>query len=407
MLSLHARWVLPVASPPIDDGWVAVEQGRVLDVGSERRRTPRPDSGAEVDLGRAALLPGLVNCHTHLELSWLQGAVPATTGLTRWIRQLMALRREQPDPAAAAIIEPMRAAIEALRSSGVVAVGDISNTLVSVDELAKRDVPAAVFYELIRFRGEDADAAIADAQHRLAALPDRPGIRVHLAAHAPYSVSARLLKQVFDLVEPWPRGRTSIHLGESPEECEFLREGGGPWRGILEDVGAWDPQWVAPACEPVEYLDGLGVLDSRVLAVHAVHVPSDSLRVLASRGSTIVTCPRSNHHVGAGDPPVERFYESHARVAIGTDSLASAPDLSIWPELAAMRRLAPSIEAARFIESATRIGAEALGLGSEYGTIEPGKRADLVAVAVPPGVDDVEEYLVSGIEPDQVTLIQY
>jgi aminodeoxyfutalosine deaminase len=115
-----------------------------------------------------------------------------------------------------------------------------------------------------------------------------------------------------------------------------------------------------------------------------------------------VTCPRSNRHVGVGDPPVQSFFETGVRLAIGTDSLASAPDLGIFPELAALRRLAPTVPASRLLESATRIGAEALGFATEYGTIEPGRRADLLAIHVPAGVSDVEEYLVGGIDPGAI-----
>jgi len=120
------------------------------------------------------------------------------------------------------------------------------------------------------------------------------------------------------------------------------------------------------------------------------------------RGATLVTCPRSNQHTGAGAPPVERFFGSRVRVAVGTDSLASAPDLNVFSELAALRAIAPAVPAASLIESATRSGAEALGFGADYGTIEPGKSARLIAVSLPASSGDVEEYLVSGIQPGQV-----
>jgi cytosine/adenosine deaminase-related metal-dependent hydrolase len=116
-----------------------------------------------------------------------------------------------------------------------------------------------------------------------------------------------------------------------------------------------------------------------------------------------VTCPRSNQWTGAGVPPIDEFYASGVRVAIGTDSLASVPDLNPFAELSAVRRLAPHVPAAMLLSSATRHGAAALGFAADYGTIEPGKLADLIAVRLPDRVDDVEEYLVGGIEPDQVS----
>jgi aminodeoxyfutalosine deaminase len=143
-----------------------------------------------------------------------------------------------------------------------------------------------------------------------------------------------------------------------------------------------------------------------VLAVHGVQLTATDLRVLAGRGVTLVTCPRSNVHVGVGWPPAAAFYAAGLQVALGTDSLASVEDLNLFAELAALRGLAPSVPARALLESATRSGAAALGLPGRYGVIAPGARAALVAVDVPAGVTDVEEYLVSGITPGQVRWVE-
>ena len=143
-----------------------------------------------------------------------------------------------------------------------------------------------------------------------------------------------------------------------------------------------------------------------VLAVHGVQMTPADLSRLASRGATLVTCPRSNGHTGAGAPPIEDFYASGVHVAVGTDSLASAPDLSVFAELATLRALAPSVPASALLASATVEGARALGFDADYGTIEPGKRARLVAVDIPAGAGDVEEYLVSGVHRDQIRWIE-
>ena len=146
----------------------------------------------------------------------------------------------------------------------------------------------------------------------------------------------------------------------------------------------------------------MGLVTGRLLAVHGTQLTDPELARLAEAGATVVACPRSNRWTGAGTPPVERFYGSGVRVAIGTDSLASVEDLNLFQELAAVRRLAPGVPAARLLESATVIGAAALGFASEFGTLEPGKRADAIAVSLPAGVEDVEEYLLSGIQPGEI-----
>src|SRR5207247_5189000 len=174
----------------------------------------------------------------------------------------------------------------------------------------------------------------------------------------------------------------------------------------LEEVGSWDPRWVPRGGTAVQFLDDSGFLNARVLAVHGVQMTDADLARLSARGATLVTCPRSNGHTGAGAPPIEDFYASGVHLAVGTDSLASAPDLSVFAELATLRALAPSVPASRLLASATIEGARALGFDADYGTIEPGKSARLVAVDVPAGTGDVEEYLVSGIHRDQIRWIE-
>jgi cytosine/adenosine deaminase-related metal-dependent hydrolase len=397
-MRLRARWVLPISSPPIHDGWVAIRDGRVASVGSGCGDSAE----AEHDLGHVALMPGLVNAHTHLELSYLAGAVAQAGTFIDWIRRVMALRRERPDPAAPEIVGAARAAIQALREAGAAAVGDISNTLVTVPLLNEGPLAAAVFFEVLRFRAAEADTVVEDAERRAQDVPCAPHVRVWLAPHAPYSVSPRLFQAIRARLDGTAAARTSVHLAESREEAGLLAGAGGPFRDLLQDLGAWDDAWRAPGCGTVPYLDDLGFLGPRTLAVHGVQMTEGDLGRLARTGATLVTCPRSNRHVGAGDPPVERFYASGVPIAVGTDSLASAPDLEIFSELAALRALVPGVPASRLLASATAVGARALGCGAALGSIEPGKLAALIAVDVPAGVDDVEQYLVSGVEPTQV-----
>jgi cytosine/adenosine deaminase-related metal-dependent hydrolase len=263
-----------------------------------------------------------------------------------------------------------------------------------------------VFYELIGFKTPDPVEVVERACRAIEALPMSDRIRPSLAAHAPYSVAPRLLREVRQVVERARFRCYSVHLAESTEEVEFIRDGRGSWRELLEELGAWDPAWLPEGTSPVEYLEGWGFLGPRVLAVHGVQMTAADLSRLAALGTTLVTCPRSNRNTGAGTPPIERFYSSGVRVAVGTDSLASTPDLNLFSELAEMRALARSVPAARLLDSATRQGARALAFEADYGTLERGKCARLLAIDVPPTIDDVEEYLVSGIHAEQVRWIE-
>jgi cytosine/adenosine deaminase-related metal-dependent hydrolase len=286
-------------------------------------------------------------------------------------------------------------------AAGTAVVGDITNTLVTSDPLVRSPLAGMVFYEIIRSIADDPKRHVDQALDALGQAAHSDRVRASLAAHAPYSVAPsvfRAIRAAMSRLEP----PCSVHLAESAEEVEFIRTGGGPWRSLKEELGAVDRSWKPPGCTPVEYLDRIEFLGPTVVAVHGVQMTDGDLRLLAARRATLVTCPRSNVHTGAGEPPIQRFYESGVRVAVGTDSLASVEDLNVFAELAAMRRIAPRVAASKLIDSATRQGAKALGFGADYGTIETGKRARLIAVDLPASCGDVEQYLVSGIQPSQI-----
>ncbi|MBA3886543.1 MAG: amidohydrolase family protein [Acidobacteria bacterium] len=392
-VAYRAHWVLPIVSPRVTRGWVHLDRGRILAVGGPGEATP---AGIDVvDLGRVAILPGLVNAHTHLELSWMADRVPPASAMPAWAAALVSLRATAgPDP-----VPPIEDAIRGARTAGTALAGDVTNTLASYKPLADSRLAAAIFRELLGFNSPDPQRLVADARRQLDGLGPLDRLRPFIAPHAPFSVSPELFRAI---ARQAGTGPLSVHLAESAEEIQFLRDGTGAWRDLLGRLGAWNERWAAPGCGPVEYLDRLGLVSRALMAVHCVHATDGDLQRLSAARATVVTCPRSNRWTGAGTPPIERFYASGVRVAIGTDSLASVEDLNLFAELAEVRRLAPSVPAARLLESATRHGADALGFGAEFGTIEPGKRADLIAVSVPSAVEDVEEYLVRGIEPPSI-----
>jgi cytosine/adenosine deaminase-related metal-dependent hydrolase len=388
----RADWVLPIASPAIRDGWVQGRRGRIVAAGSA---DTIPAGDDVLDLGASAILPGLVNAHTHLELSWMKARVPPADVMPAWAAALMALRRTvNADP-----VEPIEASILQARAAGTSVVGDVTNTLGSYGPLVDSSLAGVIFREVLGFNASEPLRVVDEARRGLDDLMPVEWLRPRIVPHAPYSVSPELFRAI---AAAGGSGPLSVHLAESVEETELLREGTGAWRELLGRLGVWNDRWSPPGCGPVEYLDRLGLVSQALLAVHCVQVTDADVRRLAAAGATIVTCPRSNQWTGAGVPPIERFYASGVRVAIGTDSLASVEDLNPFAELAAVRRLAPAVPAARLLESATRHGADALGFGRDFGTIEPGKRADLIAVALPAGTTDVEEYLVGGIEPDAI-----
>jgi cytosine/adenosine deaminase-related metal-dependent hydrolase len=405
MVIYRAAWVLPVTQPPIRDSWVAVERGLIVEVGGPHDGPGGAGGYAaeRVDLGDAVIMPALVNAHTHLELSWLRGRIRPAASFLGWVSAMMRERLQSPDGRDGAFVRSATAlALEEMKASGTGVVGDVSNSLAHLDVLDASGLEGVVFHEVIKFRAADADGFVDEARRRVDEANAGDRWRLALAAHAPYSVAPSVFRALAAARARLRDARMSVHVSESAEEVEFIGRGSGGWPDLLKRLGAWDPDWRAPECSPIEYLERVGFWDDKTLAVHAVQASEADLAVLASRGVTLVACPRSNAWVGAGVPPIDAFYRCGVRVALGTDSLASVDDLNLFSELAALRRLAQGVKPADLLRSATLSGAEALGVGESHGAITRGRRAALIAVEVPPGTTDVEQYLVSGIEPGKV-----
>ncbi|MBL8144105.1 MAG: amidohydrolase family protein, partial [Acidobacteria bacterium] len=250
--AFRAAWVLPMISAPIADGGVIVERGRVVDVGPwpaiEAHVAAREQAGVRVarrDAGHAALMPGLVNAHTHLELSWLHGMVPPAASLAAWVAASMRLRRDAPDPTPALV-----AAIAAARAAGTSVVGDVANGWSSIAPLERSELRAVVFHELLGFDVDPASDVVAAARERaLGATGER--VSVTLAAHAPYSTSPALLREIAVAVQDLTPCVMSVHVAESADETEFIATGRGTWRVMLDALGRWTPAWQPPGASPV------------------------------------------------------------------------------------------------------------------------------------------------------------
>jgi cytosine/adenosine deaminase-related metal-dependent hydrolase len=278
-------------------------------------------------------------------------------------------------------------------------VGDVSNTLAPVAALAKSSLDAVVFFEQIGWDPAKADAIAAEADARLAAaragLPAR--VEIRLAAHAPHSVSAALFARLGE------RGLAALHLAESKDEGDFLRAGDGDWRAFLSSrVG--DVAWQPPGVSPVAYVDGLGILKPGVVAAHCVHVDAEDVARLARSGASVVVCPRSNRTIGVGLPPVDALREAGVTLALGTDSLASAPSLDLSDEMAALQHELPDLDPAVIVEMATAGGARALGR-PDLGTLAAGQRAAFAYARASRETLDPLRFLTSGqARPRRVVL---
>ncbi|HXB54728.1 MAG TPA: amidohydrolase family protein [Vicinamibacteria bacterium] len=392
MQILTASWVAPMVTPPLRQGRVAVEAGRVAWVG--RPGDPGEPEGRLRDLGAGVILPGLVNAHCHLELSHLRGQIDGSAGFVPWVKALVDARAAEREEV---VLLRAAEAIRELSQTGTVAVGDISNQLRHLDLLASSGLAAVVFYELLAWDPARAGSTLEGARARVAGLRTGPDVQVRLAAHAPYSTSAPLLEGLAR-----GGGPAALHLAESAAESRFLAKGDGPWPAFLSARGLGHVAFTPPGLSPVRYVDGLGVLHPGLVAAHCVHVDDGDRALLARRGVHVAICPRSNQNLGVGLAPVPELWKAGVRLCLGTDSLASAPNLDLREDMATLRRQFPELPAAVIVGMATQGGADALGL-KDLGTIAPGKRAALVHARAASDPEDPLEFLVSaGVRLERV-----
>ena len=370
-ITLRARHVLSIASDAIENGWVRIERGRISGVG---RGQP---SGLVRDLGDAIILPGLVNAHTHLEFSDLDRPLPASGGLPAWIDRVVAMRRSR---AASGTDEAARLRAAVARglqqsAAGVTAIGEIATA--SHPAAGHAGPLVRVFRETLGLL----PVAMAAARSSLLRDLDRmnsEGTRTGISPHAPYSVAEPLGRQV---VGEAVRRRLPVmmHLAESRDEAELLATGGGAFRTLLEQLGAWQPDSPPRLLTLADWISLLARAP-RGVVVHGTVLPEDGIalaRLARHRDRLCVAvCPRTTLALSGRLPPVEAFRAAGIRVAIGTDSRASNPDLSVLAECRALvdGGVASPAEA---LARATRHGAWALAFERRCGMLAPGRLADL------------------------------
>jgi cytosine/adenosine deaminase-related metal-dependent hydrolase len=379
---LHrARWVAPVTAPLIDNGAVAVQAGRILAVG------PAPDlmrqwpSGRAVDHGDGVILPGLVNCHVHLEFSALKDRIPPQPRLGDWLAAAMAGFAALP---AEEVEAGVHDGLARLTAAGTALVGEVTNTGLSLPVLRSSGMAFHYFWECLGFHLTGRGALEADFPHFADA--DARSDHFSAAAHAPYSVSPALFRRV----AAWNRThgrRGAVHLAESREELEFLDTGRGFFRDLLTHLGRWQEDFVPPHSSPARYLEELGFWEPNTLAVHGVWLNKADRELLARRQVWLVLCPRSNLHTGAGFPDLPALARAGVPLALGTDSLASNPDLNLFGEMLTMHERYPDIPPEALLTLGTLHGAKALGRAADFGSLEPGKTPGLVFVALRPNAD--------------------
>lgn len=386
---LEADWVLPITGPPIGAGAVLVREGSIEAVGPAAQLRAAC-SGAEDSVRSfpgCALLPGFVNVHSHLEYSAFHGFSPSC-GFGEWmLRLLLARRRLTAEDYA---VSAAWGARECARC-GITCIADTSfEGWTSLRAAAHAGLRGRVYLEVIGLDDEALPAIMERTEARVAALEgERTALlEVGLSPHAPYTVSQRLYRELARFARRnsmW----TATHVAESRAEVELLERGSGSIARAYKAAELWKGRrWTAPGLSPAAYVAMAGGLDPSTLAVHCVQLEGPDIATVAASGAAVAHCPRSNARLQCGIAPVAGLRAAGVRVGLGTDSLASNDSLDMFAEMRAARAAdrrrgsAAPLTSADVLRMATLDGACAIGMEGLVGSLEAGKRADVVAVRV-------------------------
>ncbi len=366
--SYQARWIFPVDAQPIENGIIEIQHGLIVAV----HATPTPHAE---DLGNVALIPGFINAHTHLEFSDLAKPVEPSRPFSEWIRAVVEQRRNRTRSSAVAL------GVRESCRCGTTTLGEIATSDWPPGEFPARGLRTVLFRELLGLLPEQINEQLTIARAHLERNVTESNLIRGLSPHAPYSVHPELFLRLVDLANEF-QASLSVHLAETEAELELLSQGKGELVEMLSDFGVWQQNIISPGTRPLDYLQSLEKLD-HVLIVHGNYLSVEEMDFLSEQPNmTVVYCPRTHHYFGHDEHPWQKLLRRNVNIALGTDSRASNPDLSLWGELCFLNSRYPDFSPQTLLELGTLRGARALGLDEDTGSLTVGKTADFAVVCL-------------------------
>jgi 5-methylthioadenosine/S-adenosylhomocysteine deaminase len=394
----RARWVLPISSSPIEDGAIAVDGDKIVAVGGGAALAQQFPEATIRDLGNSAIIPGLINSHSHLELTAMRGFLEnEEPDFFAWLKKLTFARLERMN-ADDLNVSAAWGACEAARA-GVTCVADASDAaLESMQALNDVGLRGVVFQESFGPNPKLANENFAKLKAKVARLRERETnlVKCGVSPHAPYTVCAPQLEMIaaFALAEHLP---VMMHAAETSMEVSLLRDGTGAFAEGLKRRGI---EWRAPAASPIQYLNDHGILETRPLLAHCIHVDDADLDTMRRTDTRVAHCPKSNAKLGHRVAPFAKFLEKGIATGLGSDSVASNNTCDLLEEARFAALLAranvnadsdlsgdganegPRVTAADVLQAATLGGARALGLEGQAGELKEGLQADFAVVSL-------------------------
>jgi aminodeoxyfutalosine deaminase len=389
--TLRARIVLPLGSPPIEDGYVHLKGGRIVAVGRRRDLASRKCE----DLGDCILMPGLINAHCHLDFTVMRGAILQQESFSHWVRRINDLKRTLTDED---YLESIFNGFAELRRWGTTAVFNIESFPELMVQMPAPPIRVWWFYELIDVRNRiHTEDVMAGALTFFEEHPNWLG-GFGLSPHAPYTTSHALYKLARFCCEKYAMPWTT-HLAETDEEFEMFVSASGPLHDFLKTLGRGMHD--VGGITPVARLFGDRLVPSGGILAHMNCLSDQDYELLASQAKniTIVHCPKCHEYFGRAPFELDRFRSIGVSVCLGTDSLASNTSLNLFEEMRHVRKHFPHISAEEVIDMATRRPARAIGLPGELGEIAPGAHADLIAIPYAGKIGDTFDALIEYSAP--------
>ncbi len=383
---LTAKWLLPISSKPIKDGAIVIEGTKIKDVGIAKKMVNKYPDEEVSDFGKAVILPGFVDLHTHLEYSVFRG-VCDDLGYADWKIQLTIKSRvlTKDDWIHSAYL----GALEAVQS-GITTIADITKSGASLTAAKDAGLRGIIYYEVSGMDYTELPKIMSRMDKDVASWTDKvkdSNLLIGFAPHSPYTVAPPLFKES----TKWAREQNlqiCTHLAGSKAEYDFVKYGSGQLANEYWDLVGWNGiLWQPTGVSPVKYLEEWGVFDGgNILAVHCVQVDESDIDILKRHGVSIAHCPRCNAKLGMGIAPLSNFLVRDISVGIGTDSPASNNTMDVFDEmrigLLVQRGITKSVDftAEDFVYMATLGGARAINMQDKIGSLEAGKEADVIVV---------------------------
>ncbi len=363
----YARWIIVTPYKTVKNSYLICKDNKILDITSKK-----PPDAEIIDLGDKTLMPGLINAHTHTELSAIAPYINYNKDFIRWIEDI---KRIKDSLTAEQIKQSAVKSYQDLYNYGCIAIGDVSTSGLTKEVFIYSQLYGTWFKEYL---GNDIND---DQEIKII----KQGKSISLAIHALYSTSSVLIKNI---KQTTANNLCSVHLAEHILEQEFITSKNGKWKEFLDSRGISYNKWQLPDISPVSYAKNLSILDDNLLAVHLLYGNEDDFKVLKNFNVKTCVCPRSNRNLHNKLPDLNKILEYNLSPALGTDSLASTDSLNIFDEMKFIADNYKNIPEHKIFEMATISGAKNLKIQNLFGSLEQGKIAKLLCIDICPTSPD-------------------